>query len=148
MKTLRSGGKMKKAWHVLLLAVIGFTTIGMGSFGGQDVVETPEPNRIYAAKLIDQSDVSMELEKLTCNGQTFITGEMGRARLSIDFLKISAIFFYLEDDKVRTEIKLTDGQKATIYMEKNIPWFGKASFADVRIETKDIKMIEKLVFKK
>ena len=139
---------MKKTWYLLLLVVIGFTSLGMGSFGGQDSVETPEPNRIYTVKLIDQSDVSMELEKLTCNGQTYITGEMGRARLSIDFLKISAIFFYLEDDKVRTEITLNDGQKATIYMEKNIPWFGKASFADVRIETKDIKTIETLVLKK
>ena len=139
---------MKKTWYLLLLVVIGFTSLGMGSFGGQDSVETPEPNRIYTVKLIDQSDVSMELEKLTCNGQTYITGEMGRAQLSIDFLKISAIFFYLEDDKVRTEITLNDGQKATIYMEKNIPWFGKASFADVRIETKDIKTIETLVLKK
>jgi hypothetical protein len=139
---------MKKAWYLLLLVMIGFSTLGMGSFGGQDSVETPEPDRIYTAKLIDQSDVSMELKKLTCNGQTYITGEMGRARLSIDFLKISAIFFYLEDDKVRTEITLNDGQKATIYMEKNIPWFGKASFADVKIETKDIKTIETLVLKK
>ena len=139
---------MKKTWYLLLLVVIGFTSLGMGSFGGQDSVETPEPNRIYTVKLIDQSDVSMDLEKLTCDGQTYITGEMGRARLSIDFLKISAIFFYLEDDKVRTEITLNDGQKATIYMEKNIPWFGKASFADVRIETKDIKTIETLVLKK
>ena len=139
---------MKKAWYFLLLVVIGFITLGMGSLGGQDSVETPEPNRVYTVKLIDQSDVSMELEKLTCNSQTYITGEMGRARLSIDFLKISAIFFYLEDDKVRAEVTLNDGQKATIYMEKNVPWFGKASFADVRIETKDIKAIETFVLKK
>jgi hypothetical protein len=139
---------MKKSWHVWLLIVIGFSTLGMGSFGGQDSVETPEPDRIYTVKLVDQSDVSMELEKFTCNGQTFITGEMGRARLSIDFLKISAIFFYLEGDKVRAEVTLSDGQKATIYMEKNTPWFGKATFADVRIETKDIKTIGALALKK
>jgi hypothetical protein len=139
---------MKKSWHILLLIVIGFTTLGMGSFGGQDSVEIPEPDRIYTVKLVDQSDMSMELEKFTCNGQTFITGEMGRAKLSIDFLKISAIFFYLEDDKVRAEVTLNDGQKATIYMEKNIPWFGKATFADVRIETKDIKTIGELALRK
>jgi hypothetical protein len=139
---------MKKAWYGLLLVVIGFTTLGMGSIGGQDSVEAPEPNRIYTAKLIDQSDISMELEKVTCDGQTYVTGDMGRARLSIDFRKIRTIFFFLEDDKVRSEITLNDGQKATIYMEKNRPWFGKASFADVRIETKDIKTIGMLELKK
>jgi hypothetical protein len=139
---------MKRACYLLLLIVIGFTTLGMGSFGGQDSVETPEPNRIYTAMLIDQSDVSMSLEKLTCNGQTFITGEMGRARLSIDFLKISAIFFYVEDDKVRAQVILNDGQKVSLYIEKNIPWYGKATFAAVRIETKDIKTIDTLVLKK
>ena len=139
---------MKTVWYGLLLIVIGFTTLGMGSLGSQDSVEAPEPNRIYTAKLIDQSDVSMDLDKISCDGQTYVTGEMGRARLSIDFLKIRTIFFFLEDDKVRTEITLDDGQKATIYMEKNTPWFGKVSFADVRIETKDIKTIDALVIKK
>ena len=139
---------MKRAWYGLLLVMIGFITLGMGSIGSQDTVETPEPNRIYMAKLIDQSDVSVALEKLTCNGQTFVTGDMGRARLSIDFQKIRTILFFLEDDKVRTEIILNDGQKATIYMEKNTPWFGRASFANVRIETKDIKTIDALMLKK
>jgi hypothetical protein len=140
---------MKRAlYYALLLLVIGFTTLGMGGLGEQDSVETPEPDRIYTVTLIDQSDVSMALEKITCNGQTYITGEMGRARLSIDFLKISAIFFYLEDDKVRAEVKLHDGQKAVIYMERSVPWYGRASFADVKIETKDIKTIDALALKK
>ena len=138
---------MKKTWYLLMMMAIGCMTLGMGSFGNQATVETPEPDRNYAATLIDQSDVSMALEKLSYNGQTYITGEMGRARLSIDFLKISAIFFYLEDDRIRAEILLNDGKKATIYMEKDIPWFGSAAFADVRIETKDIKTIGSLMLK-
>jgi hypothetical protein len=138
---------MKKAWYVSIMIVVGFLTLGMGSFGNQATIETPEPDRNYAATLIDQSDVSMELEKLSYNGQTYITGDMGRARLSIDFLKISAIFFYLEEDKIRAEVTLKDGSVATIYMEKDIPWFGSAAFADVRIETKDIKKIGPLVYK-
>lgn len=138
---------MKKAWYMAIMIGVGFLTLGMGSFGNQATIETPEPDRNYAATLIDQSDVSMKLEKLSCNGQTYITGDMGRARLSIDFQKISAIFFYLEEDKIRTEITLKDGNVTTLYMEKDIPWFGSSVFADVRIETKDIKKIGPLVSK-
>lgn len=139
---------MKKVWYAWLLLIIGLTTLGMGSFGGEDAIETPEPNRIFTATLVDQSNMSMELEKLSVNGLTFVTGEMGRARLSIDFLKIGAIFFYLEEDKVRAEITLADGGKTSLYLDKKTPWFGKAAFADVRIETKDIKTIRSLSLKK
>jgi hypothetical protein len=126
---------------VLLLLVFGFMTLGMGGLGDQTTIETPEPDRNYTALLVDQSDVSMKLEKLSYNGQTFITGEMGRAQLSIDFVKINTIFFYLEDEKIRAEITLRDGTRTELYLEKDVPWFGSSKFADVRIETKDIKKI-------
>jgi hypothetical protein len=137
---------MKRTGVVFLIMVIGFATLGMGGLGNQATIETPEPDRNYSALLVDQSDVSMRLEKLSYNGQTFITGEMGRARLSIDFRKISAILFYLEDDKVRAEITLADGKETELYLEKDIPWFGSSAFADVRIENKDIKKIGPLAF--
>jgi hypothetical protein len=115
--------------------------MGMGSIGDQKSVAAPETDYNYTATLIDQSDVSMELENLSCDGMTYLSGFQGRAQVSIDFRKIRSILFLLEDDKIRAEVELTGGSKTEIYLENSMPWYGQSSFADVRIESKDIKTV-------
>ena len=133
---------MSRIWYLsCLMGCIFFVTAGMGSFGEQRSIEAPEPDTLYSATLIDQADVSMELEKVSCNGQTYIFGYMGRSQLSIDFKKIRAIFFFLKDDKIQASITLTDGTNADILVEEDIPWHGVSAYADVRIDTRDIKEI-------
>ena len=124
-----------------MMVCVFIVTAGMGSFGDQRSVEAPEPDTLYSATLIDQTDVSMELNKLSCNGQTYIFGYLGRSQLSIDFKKIRAIRFFLKDDKIQASITLTDGNTTEITVEKDIPWHGVSTYADVRIDTKDIKKI-------
>lgn len=132
---------MNRLRYLGFVILIFVATLGMGNIGDQKSIVTPEPEDNYAASLIDQSDVSMELENLSCNGLTYLTGFQGRAQVSIDFRKIRSIFFFQEDDKIRTEIELTSGVQTDIYIENNMPWHGQSSFADVRIESKDIKTI-------
>ena len=133
---------MSRKWYLpCLMGCLFIVTAGMGSFGDQRSVEAPEPDTLYSATLIDQADVSIELEKVSCNGQTYVFGYLGRSQVSIDFNKIGAIFFFLKDDKIQASITLTDGNTAEIIMEEDIPWHGVSAYADVRIDTKDIKKI-------
>jgi len=133
---------MTHRWHWPCLMVIVFmVTTGMGSFGDQQSVEAPEPDVLYTATLVDQSDVSMTLDKVSCNGQTFVFGYMGRSQVSIDFEKISAIFYFLRDDEIQASITLKDGNTVEITVEEDIPWHGVSPYANVRIDTKDIKKI-------
>ena len=133
---------MHRKWYLAcLMSGIFIVTAGMGSFGEQRSIEAPEPDTLYSATLIDQADVSMELKKVSCNGQTYIFGHMGRSQVSIDFKKIRAILFFLKEDKIQASIKLTDGNTVEITVEEDIPWHGVSAFADVRIDTKDIKKI-------
>lgn len=113
----------------------------MGSFGDQRSVAAPEPDRLYAATLVDQTDVSMNLKKVSCNGQTFVFGYLGRSQLSIDFEKISSILFFLKQDKISASISLRDGNTVELIVEDDIPWHGVSTYADVRIDTRDIKKI-------
>jgi len=133
---------MSKKWILpCLMGCIFIVTAGMGSFGDQRSVEAPEPDTLYSATLIDQADVSMKLEKVSCNGQTYLFGYMGRSQLSIDFNKIRAIFFFLKDDKIQANVTLSDDSTVEIIVEEDIPWHGVSAYADVRIDTKDIKNI-------
>ncbi len=128
-----------RMWAFLL--VLCGLTLGMGGMGSKRVVAIPEPEHNYRVTLVDQADVSMELEKFSCVGLTYLSGTLGKAEISIDFEKIRSIFFVLDDRLLRANIKLTDGRKTAIVVDKTQPCYGVSSFADIKIEMQDIKTI-------
>ena len=132
---------MKRKLHFGLVVLLCFFTLGMGSMGESDVVNVPEPEINYKVKLVDQSDMSIDLEKFSCDGQTYLIGKLGKADISIDFDKINSIFFLLQEDDVKAKVNLKDGKVLEIFVEKKKPCYGVSSFADVRIEMQDIKKI-------
>jgi len=138
-RTKGQGMRIKRL-GVLLLVVCGFT-LGMGSMGDGQIVAVPEPEQNYKATLVDQADVSMELEKFSCAGQTYLSGSLGKSELSIDFKKIRSIFFLLDDRELHANVSLKDGRQTVIVVDKTQPCYGVSSFADVKIEMRDIKTI-------
>jgi len=116
-------------------------TLGMGSMGEPVSVKTPEPDKNVRATVVDQDDMSLELEKFSFNGKTYITGKMGKAELSIDFEKIRSILFMKKDGRISAMLTLNDQQKIELLLEQDEPCFGTSSFADVRIAAGDIKKV-------
>ena len=122
-------------------ALIGLFSTGMGSMGSEDATRIPEVDVSYAATVVDQSDVSMALRKLSFDGQTFLMGRLGKARVSVEFEKIRSVTFGLRNDSVQATVRLKNGEVIEINIEKKKPFFGEADFAQVRIEVQDIKTI-------
>lgn len=116
-------------------------SLGMGGMGENAVVNVPRTEKNFAAKLIDQSDVSVDLERFSLDGQTFLTGKFGKSEISIDFDKISTVDFYLQQGNVKARVHLKSGQLVEIILEKTKPCYGVAPFANVRIQVQDIKQI-------
>ncbi len=141
MSCEKRDGIMKNKLYFGLIALLCLFTLGMGSMGESDVVNIPEPEINYTVNLVDQSDMSIDLEKFSCEGQTYFMGKLGKADISIDFDKINSIFFLLQEDDVKAKVNLKDGKFLEIFVEKNKPCYGVSSFADVRIEMQDIKKI-------
>jgi len=132
---------MRKSWYLGLVVLICFLTVGMGNMGEGGVINIPEPEKNYAVTLVDQTDVSMDLEKFSFEGQTYFIGKLGRAEISIDFDKIDTVLIILQDDHVKAKIKLKDGKTLEILADKSKYCYGISSFANVRIELQDIKKI-------
>ncbi len=132
---------MKKGFYFSLVVIIFFCTLGMGGMGGGDQIAVPEPEENYAVNLIDQSDVSIELKKFSCDGLTCLIGKLGRVEISIGFDKINSVFFLLQDNDVKAKVNLKDGKVVELIVDKRKPCYGVSSFADVRIEMQDIKRI-------
>ena len=132
---------MKKSRHFGLVILICFLTVGMGNIGERGVIDIPEPEKNYTATLVDQADVSMDLEKFSFEGQTYFIGKLGRAEISIDFDKIDSVLFILQDDNVKVKVNLKDGKALEILVDKGKNCYGISSFGNVRIEVQDIKKI-------
>ena len=132
---------MKRKLSGSLFIWICCLTLGMGSMGEPVSVRTPEPDINFRATVVDQDDVSLELEKFSFNGKTYITGKMGKAELSIDFEKIRSILFVKKDGRITAMVTLDDQQKIELLLEQDAPCFGTSSFADVRIAAGDIKKV-------
>ncbi len=132
---------MKKGWYFGLVILICLLAFGMGNMGERDVIDIPEPEKNYATTLVDQTDVSMDLEKFSFEGQTYFIGKLGRAEISIDFDKIDSVLFILQDDQVKAKVNLKDGKALEILVDKGKNCYGISSFGNVRIEVQDIKKI-------
>jgi len=132
---------MKKGWYFGLVILICFLTVGMGNMGERGVIDIPEPEKDYVATLVDQADVSMDLEKFSFEGQTYFIGKLGRAEISIDFDKIDSVLFILQDDHVKVKVNLKDGKALEILVDKGKNCYGISSFGNVRIEVQDIKKV-------
>jgi hypothetical protein len=132
---------MKKSRYFGLVILICFLTVGMGNMGERGVIDIPKPEKNYTATLVDQADVSMDLEKFSFEGQTYFIGKLGRAEISIDFDKIDSVLFILQDDNVKAKVNLKDGKALEILVDKGKNCYGISSFGNVRIEVQDIKKV-------
>ena len=132
---------MKKSRYFGLVILICFLTVGMGNMGEMGVIDIPEPEKNYTATLVDQTDVSMDLEKFSFEGQTYFIGKLGRSEISIDFDKIDSVLFILQDDQVKGKVNLKDGKALEILVDKGKNCYGISSFGNVRIEVQDIKKV-------
>ena len=132
---------MKKSRHFGLVILICFLAVGMGNMGERGAIDIPEPEKNYTATLVDQADVSMDLEKFSFEGRTYFIGKLGRAEISIDFDKIDSVLFILQDDNVNVKVNLKGGKALEILVDKGKNCYGISSFGNVRIEVQDIKKV-------
>ena len=95
---------MKKGCLVGLLFLFCPFLVGMSGLGDSGRIGVPEPPRNYEATIIDQSDVSTRVDKLSFEGQTAILGRLGSGYISIGFDKIASIQFILEDKTLKSEV--------------------------------------------
>jgi hypothetical protein len=132
---------MKRIAYLIVIVIFSGFLTGMGSTGESAPVAVPEPETDYTVVLVDQSDVSMDLEKFSCDGQVFISGKRGNAHISIPFQKISSVQFFLKDGVLTADVRLKNESFVTITVEKDQPCYGTLSYGSMKINMEDIKSI-------
>ncbi len=132
---------MKKIAYLISTVIFSVFLMGMGSTNGSAPVTVPEPEANYAVAMVDRSDVAMDLERFSCDGQVFISGKRGNAHISIPFDKIASVHFFLKDKVLTANVKLKDNTSVTLTIEKDEPCYGTLSYGSIKIKMEDIKSI-------
>lgn len=132
---------MRKGFYCGLVLMICFFTLGMGNMEGDDVVNIPEPEKNYSVTLVDQSDVSIDLEKFSCDGMTYFIGNFGKTELSVDYDRLTSVFFLWHDENIKAKLHLKDGKVIELVVDGKKPCYGVSSFGNCRIKMQDIKNI-------
>ena len=132
---------MGRARVLAAVVLICFFSVGMGVMSDEDAIRIPDVQENYTVRLVDQSDVSVTLEKFSFEGHTFLLGKFGKAQISIDFDKIASIVCLMQETVVNATVILKNGEKIEIFIERKKTFYGMAPFADVKIEIQDVKMV-------
>jgi len=135
------GGSMKRGCFVGLVVLFYVFLVGMGGLGGSASVRVPEPTKNYDATVTDQSNISTRLEKFSLDGQTFLSGKLGDAYISISFDKIESIEFVLQDKTLTAEVQLKDGKTVPVVVDKGTPCYGKLAYGNFKIAVEDVRSI-------
>ncbi len=133
---------MKRTLYLVLSGLMLLFFLGMGKDSGKGIVFVPEPEDTFLVSLVDSSGFSINLDKFSFDGHTKLTGSIGKIDISIPFEKIRTIDFLKEFDHMKAYVKLKSGEQLEVAVKNSIACYGISSFADVRIETGDIKQIK------
>ena len=133
---------MKKAGCVCLAMILYLCVVGMGGLGNPGSVEVPKTKTNYAATIVDLSDLATRVENFSFDGQTYLSGKMGDADVSITLDRIDTITFVLHEDTLTAEVELKDGKTVHVVMNKQTACYGQFAYGGYKIAAVNIKSVK------
>jgi hypothetical protein len=133
---------MRRAGCVGLSMILYLFLVGMGGLGNTGSVNVPKTKTNYAATIVDLSDLATRVEELSFDGQTYLSGKMGDADVSITFDKIKTITFVLHEDTLTAEVELKDDKTVYVVMKKNTACYGRFAYGGYMIAAVNIKSVK------
>lgn len=124
----------------LFILVLSLFLYAMG--GNQDVVtKIPVPDRIFKVKIIDVENNEIIAENFSVDGLTYLPAKVGKTDVSIDFKKIESVIFLVKGDIINIKVKFNTGEESSFNIDKDIIFFGKTKWGNLKIKSQYIKKI-------
>ncbi len=133
---------MQFRYKLVFLVVMAILLCGMGGAGNKVVSSIPDPDREFTAKIVDQSDVSYKVHRISVDGLTYLPAAMGEAKVGIDFAKISKIHFYMQGDSELAVVHFVQGGKKRFHLDPETKIHARSKWGNVQLICKNIKTIE------
>jgi len=115
---------------------------GMG-LGGEDepTARIPEPAMNWRVRVTDVDMQQIEVVRASFDGHVFLTGMMGKAKVSVPFEKIEKVVFEPtgEGRDLLAVVALKGGGQQSLVVHGRTPCFGEAPFGNVEIELRHLR---------
>ena len=125
----------------LLTCLLAVVLLGMGPWG-EDApdIRVPEPAVSYKVSVRDVDLNTFEVVKVTFDGHIFLTGKVGKAKVSVPFDKIESVWFERGDGSdVVAMVTLKGGQQQPLVVDGTTPCYGIAADGNVAIEIRHLR---------
>jgi hypothetical protein len=130
----------------ILLLLLPLTAFAMGDFGGDGpTTRIPEPAIDYTVVVTDTEMNPFEVSKATFDGHIYLSGTVGKAKVSVPFDKIKRVDFVpAEGLDVTALITFLDGKQQALVVKGTLPAYGQTGYGNVAIE---LRYLRDAVFK-
>jgi hypothetical protein len=128
---------------LLLLAAGGSagSALGMGLSEDEPTERIPEPSLNFRFRVTDTEMTKFEVVRASFDGHIYLTGAMGKARVSVPFEKIERVIFEPtgEGRDMLAMVTLKGGGQQNLVVNGSTPCFGEADFGNVQIEIRHLR---------
>jgi hypothetical protein len=130
----------------LLLLLLTSPAFAMGDISGDGpTTRIPEPSLDFTVVVTDTEMNPFEVSKATFDGHIYLTGTVGKAKVSVPFEKIARVDFVPADGlDVTALITFHGGQQQALLVKGTIPAYGQTAYGNVAIE---LRYLRDAVFK-
>ena len=124
-----------------LLLAIAVVLLGMGPWS-EDAPDTrvPEPAISYNVRVRDTDLNTFDVTKVTFDGHVFLTGKVGKAKISVPFESIDLVWFEpAEGSDVLAMVTLKSGEQQQLIVNGNTPCYGVTAYGNIAIDLKHLR---------
>ena len=129
---------------LLVALLLPISAAAMGDLtGAEGVTRIPEPSLSYRVRVTDTEMNRFLVDKASFEGHIYLSGKVGKARVSLPFDKIRKVIFEpLEGGDVLAVVTLDSGRQQSLIVRGNTPCYGLADFGNVAIQLSDLRDAE------
>lgn len=136
---------MRKTVSILLALVCTLPVLAWATGFGSDAPPSriPIPARDFSATIEDVGGTTMEVDRISYNGEVFLYGQIGAAQVTIPFEKIATITVapHEKEDHRAATATTRDGQTITVLVDDDTLCYGRTKFGNYSIEVEDLRKI-------
>jgi len=132
---------------LLVLALAAPVMAVATGFGGTDApTRIPLPARVFNATVEDVSGTSVDVTRISFNGEVSLYGTVGEGQVAIPFEKIADLRVEPSGEATHRVVlaKMLTGEAIRVVVESDVPCYGDTTYGHYKI---DFEKLRKVTFK-
>jgi hypothetical protein len=134
---------LARLFAILLLGLAPALAHATGFGGDAAPTRIPVPARLFDATVEDAKGTSVEVKRVSIDGEVYLHGKVGEGDVAVPFEKIAEVLIMPSGDPTKriAHATLRDGNTVSVELDDDTPCWGEATFGNYKIEISKIRKI-------